>query len=306
MQTSAGQRSAVEAKCIIWKEVRESNTVCVWEHFYPMKHRWLSKHILSIETIWGFSLVSIKGPSINECLHRTLSQIPVSVCVDGLLGTVKANKHCTLCTHSGGSVWLVSGVCVCVCMVVVCVWHLCNKPEDKVGVPNRATWKQGHSYKTAATLCLVGIHCQPPPSRYFYRELWSKWGRFYTRFRKSMLGDLWTVARVVLTFARRRLDVHSFISWAVPFACFPGYILSALTHHKCGHCWIFCSVHVFVIQYIYTHMSHSVPNVTVLLIWYRPRKQHTLVGCSFLQQFLDEAIWDMSVLVRFWEHSLIM
>lgn len=35
MQTSAGQRSAAEAKCIIWKELRESNSVCVWERFIP-------------------------------------------------------------------------------------------------------------------------------------------------------------------------------------------------------------------------------------------------------------------------------
>lgn len=198
---------------------------------------------------------------------------------------------------------------VCVC---VCAWLLCVSDTSVTNLKIKSACPTGqHENKVIAIKLLQRsalweFIASPPPSRYFYRELWSKWGRFYTRFRKSMLGDLWTVARVVLTFARRRLDVHSFISWAVPFACFPGYILSALTHHKCGHCWIFCSVHVFVIQYIYTHMSHSVPNVTVLLIWYRPRKQHTLVGCSFLQQFLDEAIWDMSVLVRFWEHSLIM
>lgn len=195
MQTSAGQRSAAEAKFIIWKGERESNSVCVWERFIP-RNTIDGVNTFCIETIWSFSLVSIKGPSVNEGLHRTLSQIPMSVYVDGLLGTVTANKHCTLCTHSGGSVWLVSGVCVCV--VVVCVWHLCNNPEDEVCVPNRATWKQGHSFKTAATLCLVGIHCHAPPSRYFHRERWSKWGRFYTRFRKSMLGDLWTVVRVVL------------------------------------------------------------------------------------------------------------
>lgn len=35
VQTSAGQRSAAEAKCIIWKEVGESNSVCVWECFIP-------------------------------------------------------------------------------------------------------------------------------------------------------------------------------------------------------------------------------------------------------------------------------
>lgn len=144
MQTFAGQRSAAEAKCIIWKEVRESNSVCVLIAFYPTKHYWVNTFCplkLFEALIWFLlKVLFCQWASSQDSITNTCE----CVCVDGLLGAVTANKHYTLCMHSGGSVWLVSGVCVC-------AWLLCVSDTSVTNLKMKSACPTGqHENKVIA------------------------------------------------------------------------------------------------------------------------------------------------------------